>query len=114
MCLYSPRDTQSFMRFACQLEPHRAKQLYHAYLDACSEPFGFLVCDLTNNIHPALKYKSFPVSGVPGHGAAIYATEDDIRSLLEQDDRYARYSETPPSVDSSPRVVEQTETQETN
>ncbi len=30
--------------------------------------FGFLVCDLANGIHPALKYRTFPVSGVPGDG----------------------------------------------
>lgn len=108
VCLNSPRDTQSFMRLAQQLEPHRAKELYRAYLDAVSEEYGFLCCDLTSNVHPSLKYRSFPVSGVPGHGACVYATDDDIRSLLQQDERYVRFSD---ATSAPPAVAEQVDRQ---
>lgn len=92
--LNSPRDTQSFLRFAVQVEPLRAPALYRAFLDACvSSRFGFLLCDLTTGIHPALKYRTFPVTGVPADGTSIYASDDDINSLIRCDDRYVRFSE---------------------
>lgn len=105
----TPRDTYTFYRFANQLEPHRAKLLYNSYLDACSHPYGFIVCDLTPGIHPALKYRSFPVSGVPGHGACIYTTEDDINSLMSEDPRYARFSGTIPAPLETPCELKQKE-----
>lgn len=87
----NPRDAQAFFRLAIQLEPSRARSLYNCYLDACSRPFGYLLCDLTQEIHPALRYRTclFPTDG----GLQIYSTDEDLNRLTRDDHNYERYCE---------------------
>jgi hypothetical protein len=89
----NPRDTQSFFRLAIQLESGgRARSLYQSYLDACSRPFGYLLCDLTQRVHPALRYRSclFPDDK---EGLCIYASDEDLNRLIQDDPSYERFSE---------------------
>lgn len=88
----NPRDTSSFFRLALQLEPSRARSLYEAYQDACSQPFGYLLCDLTQRAHSALRYRT---KVLPSDGqSCIYATEQDISRLLQSDEcNYVRFSD---------------------
>lgn len=85
----NPRDAQAFYRLALQLEPNRARSLYQAYLDACSRPFGYLLCDLTQEAHPALRYRSqlFPSDG----GLCTYCSDEDIQQLVREDNQYERF-----------------------
>lgn len=87
----NPRDAQSFFRLALQLEPRRARSLYECYLDACKRPFGYLLCDLTQQAHPALRYRTqlFPQDG----GLCVYSTDEDVQNLLRENDGYERYCE---------------------
>ena len=105
----NPRDTQAFFRFALQLDPTRARSLYSSYLDSCSRPFGYLLCDLTQQAHPALKYLSTILPS--DEGLTIYATDGDIARLMQDDARYARFSEALHSPCASP-IEEQQEPQE--
>lgn len=85
----NPRDAQAFYRLAIQLEPNRARSLYQAYLDACSRPFGYLLCDLTQEAHPALRYRTqlFPSDD----GLCAYSTDEDIQQLIHEDKQYERF-----------------------
>lgn len=107
----NPRDTQAFFRFALQLDPTRARSLYSSYLDSCCEPFGYLLCDLTQRAHPALKYLSNILPS--DEGLTIYATDQDVARLMREDPRYVRYSEALHSPCASP-VEEQQETEESH
>lgn len=88
----NPRDTQAFFRFALQLDPTRARSLYDSYLDSCSRPFGYLLCDLTQTAHPALRYRSNILPS--DEGLCIYASDEDLARLMRDDPRYVRFSET--------------------
>lgn len=103
----NPRDTQSFFRLALQLDPTRARSLYSSYLDSCSEPFGYLLCDLTQRAHPALRYQSKILPS--DEGLVIYATDEDLGRLMRDDPRYVRYSEALHSAGSSPAKQQQGE-----
>ncbi|XP_034234738.1 uncharacterized protein LOC117641481 isoform X2 [Thrips palmi] len=87
----NPRDAASFFRLALQLEPRRARSLYECYLDACKEPFGYLLCDLTQQAHPALRYRTrlFPSDG----GVCVYSSDEDVQRLLRENDGYERFCE---------------------
>lgn len=87
----NPRDAQTFHRLALQLEPSRARELYKSYLDACSRPFGYLLCDLTQRAHPALRYRSCILPS--DENLCIYASDADLSHLLRHDSRYGRFSE---------------------
>jgi len=87
----NPRDAQAFFRLALQLEPRRARSLYECYLDACKRPFGYLLCDLTQQAHPALRYRTqlFPSD----EGLCIYTTDEDVQRLIQEYDGYERFCE---------------------
>ena len=87
----NPRDAQAFFRLALQLEPGRARSLYECYLDACKKPFGYLLCDLTQQVHPALRYKTglFETDG----GLTVYCTDEDLQQLVREDGGYERFCE---------------------
>jgi len=87
----NPRDSQSFFRLALQLEPARARSLYECYLDACKKPFGYLLCDLTQQAHPALRYRTqlFPSDD----GLGVYSSDEDVQQLMRDDGGYERYCE---------------------
>lgn len=88
----NPRDSQAFYRFALQLETGcRARSLYHSYIDACSRPFGYLLCDLTQRAHPALKYRTQLLPS--DDGMKVYATDEELAQLLRDDPRYVRFSD---------------------
>ena len=101
----NPRDTQAFHRLALQLHPSHARSLYDAYLDACSRPYGYLLCDLTQEAHPALKYRSqlFPSD----EGQCVYATDQELSHLLREHPHYVRYSEIRHSPDASSIIGQQ-------
>jgi len=87
----NPRDAQAFFRLAIQLELSRARSLYECYLDACKRPFGYLLCDLTQQVHPALRYRSqlFPSD----EGLCIYTTDEDVQRLIQENGGYERFCE---------------------
>lgn len=101
----NPRDTQAFYRLAIQLEPGRARSLYHSYLDACSRPYGYLAIDLTQKAHAALKYRSqiLPTDD----GMCIYATDAELNRLIADNPQYVRYSDAVHSADSGPADCQQ-------
>lgn len=88
----NPRDKQAFQRLAVQLQPGRARELVGAYTDACSRPYGHLMVDLTQRIHPALRYRApLPPDSPDDDGVCVYATERDVEDLIrEVPSRYER------------------------
>lgn len=100
--LANPRDAQAFHRLALQLEPSRARSLYESYLDACGRPYGYLLCDLTQQAHPALRYRTqiLPTDD----GLHLYTTDEHLNQLMRDDPSYVRY--TPSECATDPSALE--------
>ena len=101
----SPRDVQAFHRLAVQLEPGGARNLYDAYREATKAPFGHFLVDLTQDIHPALRFRSVhPLPGGGGQATCIYAHDTDVDDLMKTETQYGKYDPSAPHSSTSSLV----------
>lgn len=95
----SPRDVQAFHRLAIQLEPGGARGLYEAYREATKAPFAHFLVDLTQAVHPALRFRSVHELPSGEQATCIYAHDKDVEDLLKTATQYGRF--VPPTSHSS-------------
>jgi hypothetical protein len=58
ICFKNPRDKNQIMNLARQVYPENTKFIQEAYKDATSNPFGYLLFDLTQTQHDAYRFRS--------------------------------------------------------